>query len=857
MLAWVRQRSGDLGGAVEELERAVALNREFGDYPRLMRDQRVLGDLRWWLEEWDAALTHYEEAMRLARAVANPAQRLDVSVGLAGALAKVGRFEQARLLLDEAEEEARVRGFEELRLQMVVCRADLLAAQGRIAEGMPCYREALEGFEELGHQAYVADLELEMAGWHLWRADPGDVEAAGALIASAEGRKREYTGRGFADRLALQRGVLSVAESRLEEGVSRLEEVTARSGESGMRDLAWQGHVAAARGHLARGADFLARRQLRQAEALLDQLSAGFPAEHQTAFWQDVRRNEVRRLLEAVATESEFSSSMLVQQSAGELDQEARALYRVLEFNKRLSAEHDLDRLLEAILDAAIELTGAERGLVLMVAAGKSGALEVRAAREIGAGDDGDPHERFSRSIAESVHLDGEPVVTVDAMGDERFNEFISIHELKLKSVACLPVRCRGQALGVLYLENRLTRGRFGGRDLRVLAAFADQVAIAISQARLIEDARRRQVELEEARQAIQADFDRQSEDLSARKTDLKLTRERLERVRRQLAGEGDYHGVVGNGPAMSQVFSLVERVKDLDVPVVFVGESGTGKDLLARVLHDHGSRRSGSFVALNCGGVPETLVESTLFGHIKGAFSGASADRQGILEAANKGTLYLDEIGDMSPRMQVDLLRVLQERTYTPLGAAQPVAVDLRLVASSKVPLPELADSGRLRRDLLYRLEVVTVDLPPLAERGDDILPLARRILDREAAHTGRPPRGLSRAAAAALVAHPWPGNVRELEQAIRRAIIIGEGTGPLEPGDIFVGAAPAASVPGGDDGASGGAEEGDERARLLGALERCRWNRTKAAKELGIPRRTFYRKLDKLGLVKARRPS
>ncbi len=857
VLSWVRQNSGDVAGAAQELERAVTLNRQFGDFPRLIRDLRTLGDLKWWLEEWHDTLAHYEEAARLAGVVANPVQQLKVRIALGGVLTKVGRFERAQLLLSEAEQEAAELEQEELRLEALHYLAELAGAQGGIGVASEqLYSHAKAGWEKLGGQAYLADLELDMAGLYLWRAEPGDVARAKTLIEGAEKRKREYEGRGFADRLGLQRGALAIAEGRFEEGIRCLDRLTERAFESGFKDLAWQAHLAVARGHLARGGDFLARRCLRQAEEILDGLSTRFPAEHRTAFWQDVRRNEVRCLLSAIAPSSSLSSSILIEKDKVDVDQEAEALYRVLEFNKQLSAESDLDRLLEAILEAAIELTRAERGLVLMVALerGEQG-LEVRAAREIEGGSGNDPYDRFSRSIAESVHLDGEPVVTVDAMGDERFNEFLSIHELKLKSVACLPVRYRGQALGVLYLENRLKRGRFSGRDLRVLSAFADQVAIAISQARLLEEASRRQAELQDAREALEEAYARQTEDLQAKSTDLKLTREKLERIHKRLEGEGDYHGVIGSSRAMSKVFSLVERVKDLDVPVVFIGESGTGKDLLVRVLHDQGVRGTGPFVVLNCGGVPETLIEATLFGHVKGAFSGAGASRDGVLRAASGGTLYLDEIGDMSPRMQVDLLRVLQEGNYAPLGAAEMVEVDLRLVASSKVPLDELVTQGRLRRDLLYRLEVVSVEIPPLRKRKEDILPLARWILERESRQAGYAKRSLSREAVETIVSHNWPGNVRELEQAIRRALVVGEGTGPIIPEELAI-VNKSRRMNRLKDKArkrrSHASMDTEEETQILAALERCQWNRTKAAEEMGIPRRTFYRKLGKLGLVK-----
>jgi DNA-binding NtrC family response regulator len=607
-------------------------------------------------------------------------------------------------------------------------------------------------------------------------------------------------------------------------------------------------HLCAARVLIERGSDAPARQRLRLAETVLERLAEGLGPEQRPAFWQDARRHEVRRLLAATVPSSILGRSGPGE--AGAADSEARALYRVLELNKRLSSDAGVDRLMEEILDAAVELTGAERGFVLRP--GPEG-LVIAARREVGGEPGGGAaHERFSRSIAESAFLDREPVVTVDALGDGRFSEFLSIHELRIRSVACVPVIHRGQPLGVVYLENRLRRGRFDGGDLRVLSAFADQVAIALYQARLLQEARERQAELERATLALEQACARQARDLQSSESSLRLARERLERARERIEGAGDFHGLIGTGQAMRRVFGLVEKVKDLDVPVVLVGASGTGKDLLARVLHDAGRRRERPFVALACGGVPETLLEAHLFGHAKGAFSGAAADRPGVLAAAAGGTLYLDDIGEMPARMQVDLLRVLQEGAYTPLGGSGTVRVDCRLVVSSREPLEDLVERGRLREDLLYRLRVVAIGLPTLAERPEDIPALALRIAAREAVALGLAPRPFAPEAVDRMLAHGWPGNVRELEQAIRRALIVGEPGAPFTGEALFPGTGGAAA---GQRSRRRGPVPGEERAteaeRILEALERCQWNRSRAAEELGMPRRTFYRRLADLGIV------
>jgi serine/threonine-protein kinase PknK len=850
-LAWVREQAGDLCGAAEALSSALALHREMGDLRRLMRAQLVAGDVDTWLERRSEALSHYEEAMRLASAVGNPVQGVEVQVGLGQALAKVGRFERAALLLAQAREDASRLGQGRLRAYATAYSGDIAAWQGRAEEALALWSEARDALEQVGLGGVCAELEIEMADLRLTRGGAGDLDAARLLADGAEARAREDRGRGFEETLSFVRGAIAIAEGRFEEGLRRLDELARALEANGHEELLWQVHAAAARALLDRGSEVLARQRLRKAERILERIADALPAEHRLSFWQDVRRAEIRRLLAVTVPSSSRSlaSGGGFDPKADELDPEAAALYRVLECNKRLASETAHDHLLESILDASIELTQAERGFVLLRC---EGGLEVGAAREFGKSEPRDPGEQFSRSIAESVCLDGEPVVTVDAAGDDRFNEFLSIHALKIKSVACVPVSYRGASFGVLYLENRLRRGRFGARDLRVLTAFADQVAIAIAHTRLLEEARRREKDLSATTAALEEMCARQAADIDSGRTSLRLVEERLERARQRLEGQGDYHGIVGTGEAMRRVFEVMERVRDLELPLVVVGESGTGKDLVARVLHDTGSRRSGPFVTLSCGGIPESLLEATLFGHGKGAFSGADRESPGLLAAAAGGTLYVDDLGEMPPRLQVDLLRVLQEGTYVPLGKSEPQRAQCRFIASAREPLDALVARGRLRQDLYYRLDVVAIPLPALRERPEDIPILARSLLRREAERLGRSDPGLEAAAVNALAAHSWPGNVREMEQLLRRALVIDDGPGPLTTVRLFgVPTAPIDAVSASPELRKGKAEEA-ERRQLIAALEACKWNKSLAAEHLDMPRRTFYRRLEKFGLLK-----
>jgi DNA-binding NtrC family response regulator len=304
-----------------------------------------------------------------------------------------------------------------------------------------------------------------------------------------------------------------------------------------------------------------------------------------------------------------------------------------------------------------------------------------------------------------------------------------------------------------------------------------------------------------------------------------------------------------GKSRAFIDVVKLAETVAPTDSTVLITGESGTGKEVIARYLHSLSDRASGPFVSINCGALPENLLESELFGHIKGAFTGAVRDKQGLFVAARAGTFFLDEVGEMTPAIQVKLLRVLQEREVVPVGAIEPIPVDVRIVAATNRDLEEEIRRGTFRSDLFYRLNVITMHLPPLRDRADDIPILADYLLARFAATRGKEPPRLSTEASAALQAHDWPGNVRELENALERAAVLSED-------EIAVAALPARLTSAkvqplvADRLPPNPTLEIIERAYILWVLEAEAGNKTRAAEVLGIDPSTLYRKLVRYGI-------
>jgi transcriptional regulator with GAF, ATPase, and Fis domain len=312
----------------------------------------------------------------------------------------------------------------------------------------------------------------------------------------------------------------------------------------------------------------------------------------------------------------------------------------------------------------------------------------------------------------------------------------------------------------------------------------------------------------------------------------------------------------------MLSIFRLIENLAESDATVFLSGESGTGKELVARALHVQSPRRAGPFVAVNCGALPGDLLESELFGHVRGAFTGAIRDRVGRFDLARGGTLFLDEVGDLSLPLQVKLLRVLQERTFERVGESDSQTTDARIIGATNRDLKRDVAVGRFREDLYYRLRVVPISIPPLRERREDVEPLARYLLARVADRHGRSLL-LAPDALRALLQYPWPGNARELQNALEYAVAVCRGQTihagdlPAEVGEVAAaplpgpaGAAPAEPVAPAGTGTGTGAGAADERARLRAVLDQHRWNRGAAAEALRISRTTLWRRMRELGL-------
>jgi Nif-specific regulatory protein len=494
----------------------------------------------------------------------------------------------------------------------------------------------------------------------------------------------------------------------------------------------------------------------------------------------------------------------------------------VLEASRQVTGTLDGAELLQRIVDAVVQIARADRGFLMLMREDGKLHFEIARSRD----ETTLPSEEFQISwgIAEEAAHRRETVWVPDAVGSSLFQDRKSVRELSLRTVVALPIQMSGRVLGVLYVDSHSIAHEFTPEDIAILEGFASQVAVALENARTHEELRDSKNRLE-------------IENLN---------------LRRALKEESRYGILVGRSPKMLRVIELLEKVIPTQVTVLIHGETGTGKELIARAIHMNGPRRERNFIAVNCGALPENLLESELFGYRKGAFTGATEDRVGLFEAAEGGTLFLDEVGEMPATLQVKLLRVLQDSQIRRVGDTVSRRVDFRLVTATNRDLKTEVEAGRFRQDLFYRLNVVPITLPPLRERGEDVLLLAQHFLDLFSKQQSKPVRGLSTDARELLLRHPWPGNVRELENAMARAVALADEDGMVEPGLFGVGMPQAKRW----DGQQTLRETLDmvEAETIREALRQADSNVSRAARALGVSRQHLHNRMNAHGIRRSR---
>ncbi|RJR27258.1 MAG: sigma-54-dependent Fis family transcriptional regulator [Candidatus Latescibacterota bacterium] len=526
--------------------------------------------------------------------------------------------------------------------------------------------------------------------------------------------------------------------------------------------------------------------------------------------------DEARGDLEEIGRSGAVKSGENLARTLAQMEHKVSKLETLSDATKALSSTLDLDEVLEKIVDSTIHLADTDRGFLMLAA--ESGALEFRIARDREKRSLAEDDFTVSRSIVNDVARSAEPLFISNILDYERFKDQKSVIDLNLQRAVCVPLTIGDSVIGVIYTDANRVSSVFAPEDMSVIGAFASQAAIAIENAKL-------HGKLVVSRES--------------------LAQENLQ-LREELSGRYQFSGIIGHSKTMQEIFITIQKVAPLTTTVLIQGETGTGKELIARAIHFNGPRKNGQLVAINCGAMPPNLLESELFGHKKGAFTGATSDKAGLFEAASGGTIFLDEVGEMPAELQVKLLRALQEGEIRRVGENADRKVNVRVIAATNRDLKEDVAKGLFRSDLYYRLNVVPITIPPLRDRRDDIMPLAEHFLKKYAAKMGKSGVSISSDAMKLLLLSAWPGNVRELENTIERGLAL--------CGDSKVLKAPHFPQIGEGVSALGNVESGLslkerlktlERQIIIETLGRTGWRVSKAAELLDVSRQHLHNKI------------
>ena len=465
------------------------------------------------------------------------------------------------------------------------------------------------------------------------------------------------------------------------------------------------------------------------------------------------------------------------------------------------------EALFSRVLEIVLEEIPARRSLVLVPGAG--GARRAR----VSGGIDWEAGPDVCRDVVAKVLESGQPLLVSD-LGAELGSPARGGSPGRMPASAlCLPLLAGGTGSGAIYLDRTAADGPFTAADLEFLAAAAGFL------------------------NHILAGGDGAGVSAGGN-------------------GRGSTVPIVGRNGAFRKVRALIEKVRNTDAPVFISGESGTGKELVARTIHETGPRKNGQFVAINCGAIPDPLLESELFGYARGAFTGAARDKTGLIEEADRGTFFLDEVGDLTLHLQAKLLRALEERSIRRLGETRPRAVDVRFVSATNKDLDKEVREGRFREDLYYRLKIIVIELPPLRERREDIVPLINHFTERYSREMKRPRPYFSPPALEMLLRYAWPGNVRELQNEVRRCLVLASDGNLIREEHLSPVINPRGESFPESSSRFAAARADFEKRFLLEALARCDFRRARTAAEIGITRQGLFKLIRKHGIETPRKP-
>jgi Nif-specific regulatory protein len=794
MLGIIEYATGNWQRAKDTLLEAYAVAEKLGSTQLRKTVSTNLGNTHWKLGEWDTALVFYRENLEVSESEGDlwslisaynnvgviefcrgqfhaaadyfeRSVRFDEKIGslefealarenLGEALEMVGRWKEA---LEHYQRCVQLEGFDESRASrtsVYVPLARLTNKKGDIAKALEYGQKALSAAERARDEDLIAEASYILAAIEDERENLDDAERN--LARAMEIFEQNRTVQGLArahtawSAICLRRGNQAEAERHAEAGAKWARELNDRFNLA-KNDWAWAKILS------FRGEREAAAAKFESARITFEELDTPYELAR-LLFDMGVLREEAEEatttIRSAIRIFEKLDATHDLERARGALfrikpagkapDQNVVGLYEIV---KIINSSLNLEDVLNRVLDVCVRRLRAERGMILLFDP-ITGALRTRVVRNIKQDGEGES-KRSPQTIIKEVIASGQSVLSADARADARFIESESVIAENILSILCVPLIIKDRIAGSIYVDHRSARHLFSQKDLVFLEAFADQAAIAIENARLYE-------ELEEAR------------------TRLSLENESL---RREVLVEKHLDSVVGQSEAVARIQFAIRKAAAGASTVLVRGESGTGKGLIARIIHNVSPRRNGPFIKFNCAALPETLAESELFGHEKGAFTGADRRKLGRFELANGGTIFLDEIGKINLAMQAKLLRVVEDKEFERVGGTQTIKSDVKIIAATNLDVEKAIEEGTFREDLFYRLNIIPLVLPPLRERKDDIPLLAEHFMRKICKDLGVENKRLEPGVIDLFLRYNWPGNVRELEATLHRAIVMSNG--------------------------------------------------------------------------------
>ncbi|HVS32012.1 MAG TPA: sigma 54-interacting transcriptional regulator [Thermoanaerobaculia bacterium] len=832
---------GEWQPALQHFRRNLEISEAEGDLWDLVGAYNNAGVVEYGLGNFAAAAGLFERSVRINEKIGAVESEAMARENLGDALEMLGRWPEA---IHQYQRCVSLDGFDEgrsSRSSVLVPMARLAKKRGDIAMALEYGQKALAAAERARDHDLVAEACYALAAIEDERDNVAESEAylSRALVIFEENR----TLQGLA-RAHTAAACLALRQQQLERAVEHAETGGRLARQLGDRYTMAKSDWAWARIHAFKGEREAAAARFDEARAALEALDTPYELAR-LLFDSGVHRDEAEEATQTIRSairiferldavhdlERARGALFRIRPSGKPPDQHVVGLYEIVKIiNSTLSVEEVLNR----VLDLAVKRLRAERGMIMLLDP-ITGALRTRVARNI---HDESDARRSPQSIVKEVIQSAQSVISADAAQDHRFLAFESVVAENILSILCVPLAMKDRIAGAIYVDHRQVRHLFSQRDLSFLEAFADQAAIAIENARLYE-------ELEEAR--------------------LRLSLEN-ETLRREVLSNRHLESLVGQSNAVSGIQLAIRKAAAGSSTVLLRGESGTGKGLVARIIHNIGPRRNGPFIKFNCAALPETLAESELFGHERGAFTGADRRKLGRFELANGGTIFLDEIGKISLAMQAKLLRVVEDKEFERVGGTQTIKTDVKIIAATNLDLEKAIANGTFREDLYYRLNIVPLLLPALRERKDDIPILAEHFIRKICHDLGVEAKRLEHGVLDLFLRHHWPGNVRELEATLHRAIVMANGStitrgdfpGPFGDAPLPMVMPDAGMVPLISRLDVTGAIYDDmmssmDRQLILRALDASGGKIREAARRLGLARNTLKSKIQKykIGVV------